>query len=211
MREWEIHSRVDLSERQGFLQPRWGSHFNGRIQERILGRAVQFDARAAVQITLNECRQGFLQTNRDQVLLSQVFDTRFRVLQSCPHHLRGRFRQAARCALEARHEASIAGDLTAEHRAWKLFCLLLFKLLRKLVVKDVWGRVRFDMFNEGKWMGLVEEGISEVARRILTRLHCGTHVAQQKMQQGEVSRARTSRVLAWARRMHARAHQDLVG
>ena len=171
-----------------------------------------------VQVTLHECRQGLPPdqpephpapesfsdsswSKLDQVLLSQVFDTRFRVLQSCPDHFRGRFRQAARCALEARLQASIAGDLTAEHRAWKLFCLLPFMLLRKPIQQ---GRVekselcrRFDMFNEGKWKGLVEEGISEVARGILTRrpseapsLKRRAHVSQQKFQQGEVSRAR---------------------
>ena len=46
--------------------------------------------------------------------------------RAASHHLRGRFRQAARCALEARHDALIAGDRIAESLAWMLFCLLPF-------------------------------------------------------------------------------------
>ena len=39
MRSWGVSSREDLAEwmhRQGFVRPRWGAHFSGRIQERIL-------------------------------------------------------------------------------------------------------------------------------------------------------------------------------
>ena len=205
----------------GFRQPRWETHVNGRIQERILSRATQFGARAAVlealyvQITLHECRHGLSPdqpgphpgrvrahqhppesfydsswSELDQVLLSQVFDTRFRVLQSCLHHLRGGFRQAARCALEARHHRTSGVEF---------FCLLPFMLLRRPIGQ---GRVeksefcrRFDMFNEEK--GLVEEGVSEMARGV-THINPQnypiwkkrTHAAQQKIQQGDVSRAR---------------------
>ena len=42
----------------------------------------------------------------DDVNLRDFFDLRFPVLQSCPHHVRGRFRQANRPVLEARHEAA---------------------------------------------------------------------------------------------------------
>ena len=91
------------------------------------------------------------------------FDTRFRVLQSCPHHLRGRFHQAARCALEVRHEAVSAGDPTTKNRAWTWFCLLLFMLFLKQIGQGRVGkrelRRRFDVFNEGKWKQLVEEGL----------------------------------------------------
>ena len=65
-----------------------------------------------------------------QVLLAQVYDTRFRVaLTICVHHLRGRFRQAARCI----GSSARSGDDSR----------------------------RFDMFNEGTWKVLVEEGISK--------------------------------------------------
>ena len=69
----------------------------------------------------------------DTILLTHMFDSRCRVLQRCLHHLRGRFRQSARCALEARHDEVSAGDRIAESRARKLFCLLPFLLLRKPV------------------------------------------------------------------------------
>ena len=88
---------------------------------------------ACVQITLQACQRGLPpepphsqqgQTNGgtpgstvvedvshtswvrlDGVDLQEVFDRRLRVMQCCPHYLRGRFRQATRCALEARHQA----------------------------------------------------------------------------------------------------------
>ena len=44
---------------------------------------------------------------------------RFDVLQSCPAHLKGRLRQAARLALDARHQAASVEDATKETRAGK--------------------------------------------------------------------------------------------
>ena len=41
----------------------------------------------------------------DDVSLADVFQQRHVVLQSCPFHLRGRFRHIARMALEARSDA----------------------------------------------------------------------------------------------------------
>ena len=66
IRSWGIQSREDLSEwihRQGFVQPRWGGHFRGRAQERILTTAVLTDARVSalestyVQVVLRACGQ----------------------------------------------------------------------------------------------------------------------------------------------------------
>ena len=65
--------------------------------------------------------------------LAQVSTPASEVLQSCPHHLRGRFHQAARCALEVRHVAVSAGDPTTKNRAWTWFCLLLFMLFLKQI------------------------------------------------------------------------------
>ena len=63
----QIHSREHLAEwihRQGFPMPRWGSHFSGRAQERILTLATSSDGRVAgleasyVRITLAQCQEG---------------------------------------------------------------------------------------------------------------------------------------------------------
>ena len=56
---------------------------------------------------------------------------RFRVLQSCPVHLKAKYRVALKTALEAVHEAAQRRDPVKEVRAWKLFSLLPFWLLRK--------------------------------------------------------------------------------
>ena len=48
----------------------------------------------------------------DHISVNDVFNRRFGVLQSCPAHLRGRWRQSVRVALEARHHGSSTGDGT---------------------------------------------------------------------------------------------------
>ena len=48
MRSWGIESREGLSEwihQQGFPRPRWGGHFSGRVQERILNLVIARDVR----------------------------------------------------------------------------------------------------------------------------------------------------------------------
>ena len=50
----------------------------------------------------------------DSVSVSDVFKRRFKTLQSCPVHLKGRFRQAAQLALEARLLAASNEDVTKE-------------------------------------------------------------------------------------------------
>ena len=61
-----ITSREPLAEwihNQGFRRHRWGAHFSGRAQERILNGAVAMDARGAglevahVNVVLDACRQ----------------------------------------------------------------------------------------------------------------------------------------------------------
>ena len=49
-----------------------------------------------------------------RVILQEVFESRFPVLQNCPHSVRGRFRQAVRTALEARSEAVRSQDVIGE-------------------------------------------------------------------------------------------------
>ena len=153
MRVWGIRTREDLSEwihRQGFPRPRWGAHFSGRVQERILTMAATVDVRVSaleavyVQVALLACRQvplpvepilheavrGILGQRpafpesfpeecwsiMDEVNLQELFQFRFPVLQSCPHHVRWRFRQANRGVLEARHEAVRSRDTVMEER-----------------------------------------------------------------------------------------------
>ena len=67
MRAWGIRSREGLSEcvhAQGFPQPRWGAHFSGRAQERLLNATANHDARVSalettyVQVSLQACEQG---------------------------------------------------------------------------------------------------------------------------------------------------------
>ena len=78
----------------------------------------------------------------DDIDLEEEFQhRRFQVLQGCPAHLKGRFRQAARVALEARHNAVHNNDHTMEVRSWKLFLLLPFMLLRKELGK--WGKMSY--------------------------------------------------------------------
>ena len=103
---------------------------NGAVTRDVRCAAIES---ACVQITLQACQRGLPpepshceqgQTSGDTpgltivenvshdswcrldgVDLQEVFDRRLRVMQGCPHYLRGRFRQATRCALEARHQA----------------------------------------------------------------------------------------------------------
>ena len=195
MNSWGIRSR-GLSEwlhGQGFPQPRWGAHFSGRAQERILNMAVNQDGRVAaleaayVQIVLGFCERGDPgtippQTNPlaqpepsvgvpwavvDSVNLSDFFRERWTVLQSCPFQFRGRFRQAVQLALEARSEAVTRQDAVMEERAWKLFCILPVMLLRKPRGQGKVGRDelshRFDKFARGQWATMLQE--AQVASR----------------------------------------------
>ena len=93
-----------------------GCHLSGR--ERILSGAISLDGRAAIlealfiQVTLEACGRGLppeqavhptgetpgrgnnqtfsLWQQLDGMELDAVFNARFRVMQSCPHHLRGK-------------------------------------------------------------------------------------------------------------------------
>ena len=97
----------------------------------------------------------------DDIDLEEEFQHRFQVFQGCPAHLKGRFRQAARVALEARHNAVHNNDHTMEVRAWKLFFLLPFHVVAQgrgvgKVGKDELSR-RFDKFSESQWRTLLKE------------------------------------------------------
>ena len=229
-RQWQ-YNQPPSWQRPRMSATRWGAHFSGRAQERILSRAVTSDGRVAllegiyVQVTLHHCRRGLPPEQPcrsegvsyrcadptpsessswddvDSMSLERVYDSRFGVLRSCPHHLRGRFRQACRQVLESRHDGVQAGDEIKETRSWKMFCLLPFMLLRKTAGKGRAGKAelcrRFDQFIEGQWRCLYEEGLRDI-RNESTRqsvFECPTNeqrgqAALQKVQLGEVSRAR---------------------
>ena len=145
---------------QGFRQPRWGAHFSARAQERIMNMAIAADANVALlesvfihvaahscssshRISISEVRPHTIRPRRedqpvhnswevlDGVCLADVFQQRHVVLQSCPHHLKGRYRHMSRLALEARSNAVQVHDRVMETRAWKLFCLVPYLLLRR--------------------------------------------------------------------------------
>ena len=208
MRSQGITSREDLSEwihNQGFPRPRWGAHFSGRAPERILNFTISRDARGSaieallVHIVLHRCR--IVHQVLDRFDVHEVFEMRFRVLQSCPRHLRGRFQHASRCALEARSQDVREGDRTMELRAWELFCLLPFWLLQR---PQGQGRVRkaelcdrFGKFGDGQWSTLHEAACQQASKsdpkrqdRPKPNLEERAHAALQKIELGEVSRAR---------------------
>ena len=74
MRSQGIDSREDLAEWihvQGFPRPRWGAHFSGRVQERILNLTVSQDVRASaiealyVHIVMQLCRSASQYAEQD--------------------------------------------------------------------------------------------------------------------------------------------------
>ena len=77
--------------------------------------------RAGVSIGVSGSFSDSCWETLDRVNL-QVLESRFPVLQNCPHSVRGRFRQAVRTALEGRSEAVRSQDALGEVRGWKLFC-----------------------------------------------------------------------------------------
>ena len=207
---------------------RWRAHFSSRAQERIMNIAIAADARVSaleslfVKLVLVECQGGDRDPKHvvprasdrndgvsvsfpdscwevlDTVDLQEVFQCRFSVLQNCPHHVRGRFRMAARVALKTRSHAVRTQDHQGEVRGWKLFCLLPMLFLRRgsgrRVTKEE-SRHRFDLFTSGEWASLFQEA------NIATRTQQGpvhrkdssdrrAAAACLKVQQGEVTRAR---------------------
>ena len=227
MHSWNITSRECLSEwihNQGFPRPRWGAHFSGRAQERILNFVIARDVRGAVleslfvHIAMSWCREAEFPVAQsvpqceapqssavsewevlDRIDLEEVFHTRFAVLQGWPAQFRGRFRQAVRVALEARQEAAHGGDAEQECRAWKLFLLLPFLLLRRTTGQGRVGKAelfsRFEKFAAGQWEVLYQEA-SEATRADKPRVPVEltevkrAQAACHKVRLGEVSRAR---------------------
>ena len=81
---------------------------------------------------------------------------RFDVLQSCPAHLKGRLREAARLALDARHQAASVEDAMKETHAWSILfvALLVAAPLVNVESAKLNRSKRFDQFGEGQWTAL---------------------------------------------------------
>ena len=134
----------------------------------------------------------------DNIDVNTVYQTRFNVLQNCPVHLKGRFRQASRTAFDACHQAAFGEDATQEIRAWKLFCVLPFWLLRRPHGGGHVGKAelnkRFDDFAAGLWTQLHRN--AELDTPSPNRKHTTMtmeqkgRAADQRVRMGEVSRAR---------------------
>ena len=126
------------------MRPRWGAHFSGRIQERTLNaivvRGPALDS-FYIHLVMQACSSehaaappevgppttadrapaiGETQWNcLDDIQVQEIFQMRFRVLQSCPAHLKAKYRVALTTALEAIREAAQLRDPVKEVRAWK--------------------------------------------------------------------------------------------
>ena len=134
----------------------------------------------------------------ESISVSDVFRRRSKTLQCCPVHLKGRFRQAAQLALEARLLAVSRDDVTKETRPWTLFCSLPYRLHCRLQSNGCVGTAdlsrRFDQIRE-RTMGNVARGSRTGRSRISSVLHAMTleqkaKAAEQCVREGEVSRAR---------------------
>ena len=134
----------------------------------------------------------------ESISVSDVYRRRLKTLQCCLVHLKGRFRQVAELALEARLLAFSREDVTKETQSWKLFCLLPCWLLRRPQCKGRVGKAelsrRFDQFENGQWATL-----HEAADRGVLLFHQCHHAMtleqkakapEQRVREGEVSRAR---------------------
>ena len=99
-------------------------------------------------------RAGFV--SLEAVAMEEEFDERACVMKSVPRFLRGPYRIAMRVALEEIESA----DDTRRERGWKLFLLLPRLLLHRSPRGGTIPRSkllkRFDLFNRGEWISLLE-------------------------------------------------------
>ena len=97
----------------------------------------------------------------DTIDLEEAFQWRCSKFQNCPYNVRGRFRQVARHAFEARSHTVGIQDRRGDVRGWKLFCLLPMFFLRR---SSSDGKVseeevchKFNLFTTGEWGRLWHE------------------------------------------------------
>ena len=137
----------------------------------------------------------------DSIDMSECMLRRVPMLKSCPRFLRGRLRQCWNHALRERCRAKQEGDLVAEVRAWKLFCLVPMMILCKPRSVGSVGRdelaKRIQHFEEGRWVQLLEAA-SEFEQAVRRSSQCTEEeqmvrrgqAAQSRVERGQVSRAR---------------------
>ena len=212
---------------------------NGVVTRDVRGAAIEA---VCVQVALQTCRQHGMppepshnqqptvpasSCDREDMLNSgwewldgvdvqQVFDKRFRVMQGCPHHVRGRFRQATRCALEARHNAIRAQNRISEIRAWKLFCLLPSLLLHRPIGGSRVSREdlleRFDKFAQGKWCALFEDAMkNDRSCKAKTKTPTFGGEGQGSMSEGSTWRSVPSTPVSCRRQCGARHQRHVQG
>ena len=169
-------------------------HASPKGCHRILqSQRVSGDARAT---TVADTVQNSSWEAMDTTNVQEFFHKRYRVMQTCPHHVRGRFREAVRSTLEARRDAVRAHNGPMETRAWKVFCLLFFLLLRRPPSAGHVSREelcdRFDEFSRGEWLGLYEDAVRSDQRSrgkpIVATLEAKARAVCAKVRMGEVSR-----------------------
>ena len=125
----------------GFPRPRWGGHFSGHVQERILNLVVARDVRGTVLESpdIPQGEQPICSINEpgdplpsctpwevlDNVNLEEEFQRRFHVLQ---------VPSTSEREISPSCKSGIGGTSQCDHtmtlRAWKLFLLFPFMLLR---------------------------------------------------------------------------------
>ena len=144
-RGWGIGEPDQLTawlRRQGFAGTAPGNHIAARDQEFILGEASRLDARVSLlevvyvklaihlgrcltvpqsQHPIREVRANFDWAQLDQFQIEDLFLHPIPMLKSCPHFLRGQFRECFQVALRERFLAKLRGDEAGQVRGWKLF------------------------------------------------------------------------------------------
>ena len=132
--------------------------------------------------------------------LEELFAERVPMLKSCPHFFRGRLRNSFRVALEERHRAEGEGDELAEERVWKLFALVPRMLMHRVKGTASVGRdelaSRGELFVRGRWRELLASARNSIPIRTQKSQSSRSDeerrglAAQERMQKGQVSRAR---------------------
>ena len=230
LRSWGVAGQDDLTQwlrDQRFAGAQPGNHIPARAQEFLFSEACRFDARVALlearctwaarwrvplgAIPANgQASVQVVEADRwaqlDSVNLTEFMLLRVPMLKSCPHFLRGQMRQCWGTALRERTRAKLAGDQSAESRAWKLFCLVPIMLLHRPRSSGSVGRdelaKRVTDFERGRWTELLE-----IASRFTPSSH-SRHERTEEEEQMRRAQAAHSRI---QRGQVSRARQELTG
>ena len=137
----------------------------------------------------------------DQVNVVGIFRYRAAVMKTVPRFLHGPFRNVMKVVLE---EVMASEDPTRKERGWKAFLLLPRMLLHRPPGGGHISRnklsSRFEAFNKGEWIGLIEASIvcnAQAAQSRRRQRRRGAHDVEQRairaetlIQVGELSHAR---------------------